>query len=173
MQHLISANIHFLDQAERLLIQVSDGDYCEPVKTFYGSTLGQHLRHCLDHYSSLINGLPDAKIDYDHRQREADLECSTETAVARVSRIRQTLLDLEKADLPVGLLVKMDCGSFEGTESEWQPSTLGRELQFLVSHTVHHFAMIGGMCTCLGVAMEEGFGVAPSTLRHREMVSID
>ena len=58
----------------------------------------------------------------------------------------------------------MDCG---GDEIEWQPSTTGRELQFLVSHTVHHFAMIGGICRALEVEMEENFGVAPSTLRHR------
>ncbi|NIP97468.1 MAG: hypothetical protein GWO24_30170, partial [Akkermansiaceae bacterium] len=44
---------------------------------------------------------------------------------------------------------------------------LGRELQFLVSHTVHHFAMIGGICRALGVALEDDFGVAPSTIRHR------
>gem|GEM_PF-3780218 len=33
--------------------------------------------------------------------------------------------------------------------------------------------MIGGMCTCLGIKMEAGFGVAPSTLRHREMATIE
>lgn len=170
MEQLIRANVHFLDQAERLLVQVLDQDYGCAVESFYGSTLGQHFRHCLDHYTSLLAGLDKAKVDYDCRARQLDLEASTESAIQEVSRIRTELEALLKRETPVGLLVKMDCG---GGEVDWQPSTLGRELQFLVSHTVHHFAMIGGMCGCLGVQMEDGFGVAPSTLRHREKVTID
>ena len=54
MQHLISANIRFLDQAERLLHQLGDTLYATPVESFYGSTVGQHLRHCLDHYHSFL-----------------------------------------------------------------------------------------------------------------------
>jgi len=167
MQHLIEANIFFLDQAERLLVKVEDEQYGCSIDAFYGSTVGQHLRHCLDHYSSLLAGIASARIDYDHRERLAELESCTEEAIAEVSRIRTGLRGLIEEDVPVGVLVKMDCG---GGEDGWQPSTLGRELQFLVSHTVHHFAMIGGMCSCLDVKMEEGFGVAPSTLKYRELV---
>lgn len=170
MEALIYANIHFLDQAERLLIQVLDQDYGCAVESFYGSTLGQHFRHCLDHYTALLAGLEESKIDYDQRARVRELEASTENAIVEVSRVRSELKALLEKETPVGLLVKMDCG---GGDQEWQPSTLGRELQFLVSHTVHHFAMIGGMCGCLGVQMEDGFGVAPSTLRHLEMANID
>jgi hypothetical protein len=81
-----------------------------------------------------------------------------------LAEITSAFNSLLEGEPPVGLLVKMDCG---GDEIEWQPSTTGRELQFLVSHTVHHFAMIGGICRALEVEMEENFGVAPSTLRHR------
>ena len=98
------------------------------------------------------------------------MESCTEDAIIEVSRIRLGLRNLIEEETPVGVLVKMDCG---GEDDGWQPSTLGRELQFLVSHTVHHFAMIGGMCSCLDVKMEEGFGVAPSTLKYRELRSID
>ncbi len=107
-----------------------------------------------------------AKVDYDHRERVGDLEASTECALVEIARIREKLESLNERELPVGVLVKMDCGR---GEEGWQSSTLGRELQFLVSHTVHHFAMIGGMCSCLGIEMEEGFGVAPSTLKYREV----
>jgi len=170
MEHLIRSNIHFLGQAERLLSSFGDAEFCCEVEAFYGSTLGQHLRHCLDHYRSFLDGLALAKVDYDHRTRAEILECSTEAALAEVLRVKTELEALQEGEQPVGLLVKMDCG---GADQEWQPSTIGRELQFLVSHTVHHFAMIGGMCKCLGLGLEEGFGVAPSTLRHREMQSIE
>ncbi|MDB4537223.1 DinB family protein [Akkermansiaceae bacterium] len=166
MQHLIEANIFFLDQAERLLEKVEDEHYGCSIDAFYGSTVGQHLRHCLDHYSSLLSGLAAAKINYDRRERVAALESCTEDAIAELSRIREGLRNLLDQETPVGVLVKMDCG---GDDDGWQPSTFGRELQFLVSHTVHHFAMIGGMCSCLEVELEKGFGVAPSTLKYRAL----
>lgn len=173
MESLIRANIHFLDQAERLLIQVLDQDYGCAVESFYGSTLGQHMRHCLDHYRALLAGLPEAKVDYDHRARVHEIEASTEFAISEVQAVRLKLEALLSSETPAKLLVKMDCGGDCECDDDWQPSTLGRELQFLVSHTIHHFAMIGGMCGCLGIKMESGFGMAPSTLRHRETANID
>ena len=170
MQHLINANLHFLDQAECLLGGVADHQYARPVDNFYSSTLGQHFRHCLDHYASFLNGMRSARIDYDARERAEDLEISTDYAIQEITRIRAQLIELGRSEPPVELLVKVDCGT---QTDEYQPSTPGRELQFLVSHTVHHFAMIGGMCCCLGIGMEPDFGVAPSTLRHRETASID
>ncbi|MEN8694089.1 MAG: hypothetical protein ACN4GG_11160 [Akkermansiaceae bacterium] len=173
MESLVRANIHFLNQAERFLIQVSDQDYGSEVESFYRSTLGQHMRHSLDHYRALLSGLPEAKIDYDHRARLRLIEASTECAIAEVQAVRSKLEALLRCKPPVGLLVKMDCGGDCECDVDWQPSTLGRELQFLVSHTIHHFAMIGGICGCLGIEIENGFGMAPSTLRHREITNID
>jgi hypothetical protein len=170
MESLLKSNIYFLEQAERLLIKISDQDYCCTIDRFYGSTLGQHVRHCLDHYHSLFGGLEGALVDYDRRARDEGLEVSTELAIAEIATIRDRLSGLFFGELSLPLRVKMDCG---GGEQEWQRSTLGRELQFLVSHTVHHFALIGGMCRCLGIETEEGFGVAPSTLRQRENVQND
>jgi uncharacterized damage-inducible protein DinB len=170
MENLIRANIHLLEQAKRLLVEMADTDYAAPDGTLYGSSLGQHLRHCLDHYSSFLGGLSGAAIDYDHRVREQKLECSTSCAGDEILQIRNRLEEAKGLDVTSGVKVKMDCG---GGDRSWHDSTLGRELQFLVSHTIHHFAMIKGMCTHRGIEMEEGFGMAPSTLRHRELTSID
>ena len=167
MDSLIRANMTFLSQASDLLRRLDDDQFSQPCPGFYNSSVGGHLRHCLEHYESFLNGMDDARIDYDARPRDKDLEESTESALSVVSRIINHLETLEKDDPPVGVLVKMDCGA---EEIEWQPSTLGRELQFLVSHTVHHFAMIGGICRELKVDLTEDFGVAPSTLRHRQTV---
>ncbi len=45
-------------------------------------------------------------------------------------------------------------------------SSLRRELHFLLSHTVHHYALIAMILARHGVEVEPDFGVAPSTLRH-------
>ena len=49
----------------------------------------------------------------------------------------------------------------------WQRSSVGRELQFLVSHTVHHSAMVAASCRVRGLPVSSDYGVAPSTQRHR------
>ena len=164
MERLLRANIHYLHQAVALLDRLDDGLYCKPVASFYGSSVGGHLRHCIEHYLSFLSGMESGKVDYDDRKREERLEILTAEASGVLVEITNAFNSLLEGEPPVGVLVKMDCG---GDEIEWQPSTTGRELQFLVSHTVHHFAMIGGICRALEVEMGENFGVAPSTLRHR------
>lgn len=69
--------------------------------------------------------------------------------------------------------MKMDCDiSRDGVHSTkkesdlWHTSSVGRELQFLVNHTVHHFAMIRGICQRAGNELDPDFGMALSTLRH-------
>ena len=53
-------------------------------------------------------------------------------------------------------------------DSPWSNSTIRRELQFLVSHTVHHYALIGLILKTMDVSVPENFGVAPSTLKHEQ-----
>lgn len=41
-----------------------------------------------------------------------------------------------------------------------------RELQFLLSHTVHHFALIATLLERFEIGVPEDFGIAPSTLKY-------
>ena len=45
-------------------------------------------------------------------------------------------------------------------------STLARELAFVVSHTIHHQAIIGVLLAIDGFAVPEQFGHSPSTPRR-------
>jgi hypothetical protein len=45
-------------------------------------------------------------------------------------------------------------------------STLGRELLFVSSHTVHHFALVAHYCKTAGVDLGADFGKAPATMAH-------
>ena len=45
-------------------------------------------------------------------------------------------------------------------------SSVGRELQVLSSHTIHHFALMAMTLRVLGVPVDPDFGMAPSTLRY-------
>ena len=51
-------------------------------------------------------------------------------------------------------------------EPDWSGSTVQRELQFLVSHTVHHCALIKQILRQHGFEAGMEFGLAPSTKGH-------
>jgi hypothetical protein len=50
-------------------------------------------------------------------------------------------------------------------------TTVGRELAFVLSHTVNHNALIAVMALTLGVPVPDRFGYAPSTIAHLEEVT--
>lgn len=39
---------------------------------------------------------------------------------------------------------------------------------FCVVHAIHHYALIRVMCGMIEVVVPDGFGVAPSTIKHLE-----
>ena len=96
------------------------------------------------------------------------IEQNPEAGSAKIAQVC-TLLEQLDTDLEVELLVKMNTGS--NTGDQWAPSTMVRELQFLLSHTVHHFALISTMNSINNIATPEDFGIAPSTLAHRRKIS--
>jgi hypothetical protein len=80
--------------------------------------------------------------------------------------IEQLKADGETAfDRPLLVRVEGSAGS-----APTQSST-ARELGFLLSHTIHHFALIAMTLQSLGVNVDPAFGVSPSTLRYRTEAS--
>jgi hypothetical protein len=71
---------------------------------------------------------------------------------------------------PRALNVLVDCG--ESRERVLSASTALRELQFLVSHTVHHYAVIALILRARGLEPGPDFGVAPSTLKYEQETSL-
>ncbi|HEB53749.1 MAG TPA: DinB family protein [bacterium] len=140
--------------------------YTEAVPELAGASIGQHVRHCLDHFSTFADGLAEGRFDYDARARSADLErdnaCAARVARQLADRLQSSLVD---ADLARPVMVRT-ASSREG-DVPWQRSSVGRELQFLVSHTVHHAAMVAASCRARGLQVADDHGVAPSTLRYR------
>jgi hypothetical protein len=61
--------------------------------------------------------------------------------------------------------IKNDDGGHRDAASVFSPSTIGRELQFLASHTVHHFAIMAMILRLQDIHPPADFGIAPSTLR--------
>src|SRR3546814_19353392 len=77
-----------LEQGERLLRDLPAPAYCT-VPPGGGSTIGQHMRHMLDHYQSLMNA-EHGRVDYDVRHRgraiETDIGKARELIAAFLAR---------------------------------------------------------------------------------------
>jgi hypothetical protein len=128
-------------------------------------SIGQHVRHCLDHVSALVAADPASCLSYDLRERGT----ATETDPAQALRCLQ-LLRIKIAvgrwstrlDEPICVIsaVTRDGAMWTGM------STLAREAAFVLSHTIHHQAMIGLLASLHGSDVPDGFGFAPSTPRQ-------
>jgi len=159
----------YLLQAQRLLQRLDPVHYAMPHTQCFGSSIGGHVRHCLDHFELFLRGLKQGKIDYDQRERQTAVESNVEAARAKAEGILHQLRLLnDSVHEDTEIQVRLDCG---GDFVHWSRSSVGRELQFLASHTVHHFAIIGIMCHALGLAMDADFGMAPSTLRYQQAMA--
>jgi hypothetical protein len=161
---ILADNIALLRQGLDLVGRLDPAVYAgegEPA----GRGVGAQFRHALDHYTSLLAGAASGVIDYDLRERDPRLECEADVAMMRIVELMDELERLDRGllDRPAALRTGAD-ETPEGTDSS--PSSVRRELHFLLSHTVHHYALIAMLLARRGVEVDETFGVAPSTLRH-------
>lgn len=159
-QSLVGAACHLLGQCRELVGGLSDTEFVAPSARLGGGTIGQHLRHTLDHYHAIV-GAEDV-IDYDHRERDVPMEASRAEALRAIDAVRERLRAIGAGSdaRPVAVRVMI---SGEGAEVQLA-STIGRELAFATHHALHHQAMIRSIALELGAGVDPHFGRAPSTL---------
>lgn len=159
-QSLVGAACHLLGQCRDLVGALPDASFVAPSARLGGGTIGQHLRHTLDHYHAIVGAK--GLIDYDHRERDVPMETDRAEALRVIDAMCARLHAIgEGSDaLPVAVRVMI---SGDGSELQLS-STLGRELAFATHHAVHHQAMMRSIAIELGVAVAPHFGRAPSTI---------
>lgn len=156
---LIDASVYILRQGHDILSRIEDDLYVRPHPPQSAYGIGAHLRHCLDAYDCFLHGLPVGLIDYDCRERQELIATSRAAAMDKIAATME-LLQVIPGRSEVGeLQVRQDGADFA-------PSSLERELQFLLSHTIHHYAIIALLLRWQGVELPADFGVAPSTLAY-------
>ncbi len=166
-----------LGQKRALLHALQPAHYTAPCPLLGGATIGQHLRHSLDHYARCLAAATAATtpttavIQYDRRERGTAVESDVGEARREVARLVEAVESLPDAALATPVSAAFVLSS-DG-EGEGQPlaSTLGRELGFVTHHAIHHHALIKAMAGSLGLDLGEvgeSFGMAPSTAHYRE-----
>lgn len=161
------ALVQVLRQIESLLIAISPEQYVQnpvgPVK----SAVAPHVRHALDHVNAWLIASRTGTLDYDARQRNTDIERSPAAALARV---REQVRDLQSltpdTSTEVSPLWTLLAQVTEGGTPLHFATSPARELAFVLSHTIHHNAILSIMTRQLGITPPDKFGYAPATLTY-------
>ena len=146
------------------LVKITDF-YIDQKNADYQYPVGGHIRHLIDHYNSLLKST-DGTVNYDLRERDVEIEKYPQKAQKSLKDLIPFIEQIKCQDLNRPLLICASAGKAGNFEFKAQ-SSFAREMLFLNSHTVHHFAMIKSHCVSLGMQLDENFGVAPSTVAYK------
>lgn len=170
-------NIQILSQLKKAIWSLTEDAYTTHLKRSviydgkeHYSPIGSHVRHTLDFYLNFLNGVekkPNGlfEVDYDYRDDQDPISVLVatrpEVAIATIDNIQNRL----------GAISGERYGMSNNEGPDKKGTTLGRELQVIISHTTHHMAIIGMTADQLGLGFGADFGVAHST-KKREMLSL-
>jgi len=161
---IIEDNISVLKQGVELIEHIGDGLYANARPPFVNHGIGSHFRHCIDFYNSFLSSLETGRINYLHRKRDPLVEVNPSLAVFEIDAIIEKLGCLSPNDMQRPVQVILEDSSGPLCASSWSCSSMMRELQSLLSHTIHHYAIIALALRLQGFEPSADFGVAPSTL---------
>jgi hypothetical protein len=157
----IAPLVTLLYQMRKTIERIDDATYAAPAPGRTSGGVGGHVRHCLDHVSALLSAMRSGVCEYDRRRRGTDVETSRTAACTRIVDLSSALVCVDLLALDDPVLV----------ESQIEPggamiltrSSVCRELAFVISHTIHHNAIVGQLLQARGVSVDHRYGVAPST----------
>lgn len=153
-----------LRQLARFIASVTHAQYTQTPPNAPSGSIGAHVRHILDHVDALGNGLSSGMVTYDRRERGTAVESDQAAALEQITRLITTVSGIKNDELSRSIAVELVLSADK--PGEQMNSTLARELAFVLSHTVHHHAMIRFLAETLEIQVEDWFGYAPSTIQY-------
>jgi len=177
LQPIITGALESLSQVHALLSDTSQDQYVHVCVPHVQSSMGSHVRHILDMFYAFELGVTQNEvIDYDLRRRGAAIETSLSDAL---TNINQTIDWIKNTFVPTHAQIDTDTALLASvlsapakvktevclshTVSVHVESNVGRELIFVASHAVHHFALLATIAKLQGLSLDDHFGVAPAT----------
>lgn len=159
---MISAITHNLERGIKLLNAISDKEYSDNSVAPYYSSIGIHMRHILDVFDCIFDGLETKKVNLAARKRNELAEIKVNIGLIYFEDIVKKLENLESENLDVVVEVQDDLGLGVVTANY----TLASALIQAHSHAIHHFASIGYVISQLGISLPDAdFGYNPTTPR--------
>lgn len=149
-----------LTRGIKLLESISDEEYSNTSIAPYYSSIGGHMRHILDVFDCIFEGISNNEINLIKRKRNQESETFTEKGIAYFNEVLMKLESLKNEDFDKIVKVTDDLGLGVVTANY----TLGGILIQAHSHAIHHFASIGYVISQLGIELpDEDFGFNPTT----------
>ena len=156
---IVEKLIDELVQAIDLIEKIDDTVYTQSANGT--GSVGGHFRHNFDFVLSLLNGISEGKVDYEKRERDPRIETDRQYAIDRYIVLVRRLVKILPDELCKELLVRSEIDN-----TTWHRSSVSREIEFVLSHTVHHHAFIVEKLAIFEVKTTANFAGAPSTLRY-------
>ncbi len=143
-----------------LLTQLTDDEYSNQSVPPYQASIGGHVRHVLDVFQCIFNGIDNHEIDLTQRERNLQTEQEVAVGIAYCNRVISELERFKNIDLNQMVYVIDDLGLGKVR----QVYTIGAALMQAHSHAIHHFASMGYIISQLNLELpSKTFGVNPTT----------
>jgi len=153
-----------LSRGIQLLKCISDNEYNNTTVAPYYSSIGGHMRHILDVFDCIFDGLLSNDINLINRKRNELVEQYTKNGIEYFENTLANLQNLKTEDFNRIVTVTDDLGL--GIVSA--NYTLGAILIQAHSHAIHHFASVGYVISQLGIELPDNdFGFNPTTPRDK------
>jgi uncharacterized damage-inducible protein DinB len=163
--NLSQACANTLSQLADLVNQIEETDFVKPSDALGNSTIGQHLRHTLEFFICFENGFESGVINYDKRAHDKLIESDKFIALSAITRISDFISSLKEKSLKLEVGYDLYADDYITIDT-----TATRELVYNIEHAVHHMAImkIGIREVARYVTLPSDFGIAASTVRHKE-----
>jgi uncharacterized damage-inducible protein DinB len=160
---MTNAIIKNLNRGVKLLQTIDNEQYKDASIAPYHSSIGGHMRHILDVFDCIFEGLESKQVDLTKRKRNELAEIKTSVGIAYFNRVIKQLEQLKDVDFNQLVKVSDDLGLGMVTVNY----TLGSALIQAHSHAIHHFASIGYIISQLGIKLPDAdFGYNPTTPKN-------
>lgn len=156
---LITSIQNNFDEILSLLNQLQPQDFVLPHAELSQASIGEHLRHSIELYQSLLNSYEMGVVNYDLRSRSNAIQTQLDTAISSIEELKQ---NIHKPNKKLQLEQGVDSVNFSIETNYF------RELLYNLDHSIHHQALIKVVVAKFPyVILSDTFGVAKSTIEFR------
>ena len=160
LKQIIDPAIANLKQSKVLFTDLTPDLYASKSAAPYYSSIGGHMRHILDIFQCIFNGLESKFIDLTDRKRGTIVEKDPVEGLKYLYKVISELEGISDMDPGIAVTIKDNLGM--GLVEV--PTTLGGGLNQAHSHAIHHFACIGYLLHIHGAELPNRvFGYNPTT----------
>ncbi len=155
---------NILSQIADLVNQIQEDDYSRNLDLLSGNTLAKHVRHVLELYVQLLNGITLQEVNYDKRERNLLLEHNKTYTLGFINDLQAQIDGLSDADNLLYL------NSLVNDEELMVKTSMARELVYNIEHAIHHMAIMQIACKhCFDyIQLDKNFGVAYATIQFQK-----